>query len=189
MSALLRTSLYYFPPVYVMEQAKAAGRWIFNKEEVYYKRTFRNSALILDAQGLQLLSVPLMKGKTYAAMHQVRISYDMAWPRQHLRAIQTAYGKCPFFPYYFDDIAVLLSTHYQYLWQLNQAIAEWLISLPAYRSIALMEDDNLHTTARELDVISRANYENFEVEPYYQPFSPATFRSNLSVIDRLMNVG
>ena len=57
---------------------------VIDKHEHYVKRSYRNRAHILGANGLLRLSIPLESGKhQHAAMHDVRISYNQAWQNLH----------------------------------------------------------------------------------------------------------
>ncbi|MCC6814946.1 MAG: WbqC family protein [Saprospiraceae bacterium] len=95
--------------------------------ENYQKRSFRNRYLIRDKNGIHGLSIPLKKGKNQSQpITEVKISYELPWVKQHLHAIQTAYGKAPFFIYYKDDLFDLLDCRYELLFELNLKTTQWL---------------------------------------------------------------
>src|SRR5689334_23371046 len=74
-------------------------------QELYDKRHPRNRAFIATANGPQVLSIPLINGRSQRQpLNLVRPSYDNKWQREHVNAIQTAYGRSPYFPYYADEI-------------------------------------------------------------------------------------
>ncbi|MBK8348283.1 MAG: WbqC family protein [Saprospiraceae bacterium] len=101
--------------------------WI-EQYENYQKRSFRNRYQILSAQGPLTLSIPLAKGKNnQLPIKEVCISYDEPWVSKHLQAIKSAYGKSPYFEYYFTDIEKILASRYQYLFELNRDVMEFLI--------------------------------------------------------------
>lgn len=190
MTEAIRTSCYYFPPISIFSQIACYESWFLDVDEKFSKKTFRNSTLILGSQGVQLLTVPLKKGKTYTAVQDVAISYDEDWPRKHLRAISSAYGKCPFFPFYFQDIENILLSRYDHLWELDFNIAKWL-SEQIQLEVKVSSSANLDASKfdSENQVLSRSNYGKFKIEPYYQPFSPNLFQNNLSILDKIMNIG
>ncbi len=115
---LLSTS--YLPPV-----SWCAAAW--NSEEVYIeacenyqKGSPRNRCHIAGPNGVQRLSIPLLKGKhQQTPVREVRIAYDEPWQRQHWRTIKTAYGNAPFFEHYADAIAPFYERRYEFLFDYN----------------------------------------------------------------------
>ncbi len=105
------------------------GYCFIEQNEHYQKRTFRNRLYILSPQGVAVLSVPLMKGKNaQLPMRAVQISYDENWPKNHMQALQSYYGKSPFFEYYVDGIRDILFARHSFLWDLNQALCSYVCS-------------------------------------------------------------
>ena len=75
-----------------------------DKEEHYTKRSYRNRAHILGANGLLRLSIPLERGKQqHSKMKDVRISYNERWQDLHWQSFTSAYRRSPFFEYYEDE--------------------------------------------------------------------------------------
>ena len=88
--------------------------------ENYRKGTLRNKCVISSGNGPQQLIIPLKKGKnSQMPMAEVEISYDENWPKKHLSAIKTAYGKSPYFIYFFDEISEILLSKNELLFELN----------------------------------------------------------------------
>jgi hypothetical protein len=112
--------LPYLPPI-----SWCAAAW--DKEEVfieacenYQKGSLRNRCYIAGSNGIQRLSIPLVKGKhQQTPVREVRIAYDEPWQRQHWRTIKTAYGNAPFFEHYADEIAPFYERRYEYLFDYN----------------------------------------------------------------------
>lgn len=167
-----------------MEAAVRYGSWSWFQDDQYRKHSFRNACYIWTAQGRQLLSVPVRKGKSSQLTRDVLISYDEPWQLKHLRALQTAYGNTTFFLHYIEDIEKLLGKKPKYLLDLNLSIAHWLLSLQKYRGIRFSMVD--HRPEEHVDFfIDRRNYELIKVEPYTQLFSVGNFQNNLSILDKL----
>jgi len=98
------------------------------KHENYQKRSFRNRYQILTSQGVETLSIPLQKGKNHQApIQDVRISYDEPWQNKHLHSIKSAYGKSPFFEYYYSDIEKILLKKPSFLFDLNVSSTEFIL--------------------------------------------------------------
>ena len=88
----------YFPPIHTFSNALTSGVLMIEKWENYQKRSYRNKCNILTSQGILTLSIPLQKGKNNAQnIQHVLINKDEDWQTKHIRAIEAAYGKSPFY--------------------------------------------------------------------------------------------
>jgi len=92
------------------------------KWENYNKQSYRNRCRIMTSQGVISLSVPVQKKKTKLRISEVNIDYGQKWVNQHLRTIRSAYGKAPFFEFYWTEIHRILSTGTTNLFDLNTKI-------------------------------------------------------------------
>lgn len=93
-------STAYFPPVAWFQQALAADEIWMEKQENYLKQTYRNRCKILGAHGIQDLSIPLQHTQSKIKINDVVSDESQAWKRVHWQAIQSAYGKSPYFIHY-----------------------------------------------------------------------------------------
>ena len=175
----------YLPPIHLWEAAAQKGSWSIDAAEHYHKRSFRNSCLILTSAGLQLLTIPVCKGKTNALIRDVAISYDEPWPVKHLRAIQTAYGNSPCFIHFFPELESILMKRHSWLWDLNMELITWIQSTGIVESFEVLIQDKQEDRQYHIPLIDRSNYQQFMVTPYIQLFSPTTFIHNLSILDKL----
>ncbi len=98
------------------------------RNENYQKRSLRNKVYISGPQGEEVISVPLVKGKNASTpITEVKISYDEDWTRQHIQTIQSSYGNSPFLEYYLEDIVIILNKRHEKLWDLNNALFNYII--------------------------------------------------------------
>lgn len=99
------------------------------RDEYYRKQTYRNRAVILNAQGEQRLSVPVSCPRgPYTKTEDVRICYDKDWQRDHWRSLCTAYNNSPYFLYYRDELeAILMPARHERLWTLNERLIAFFI--------------------------------------------------------------
>src|SRR5690606_40728923 len=82
---------------------------LLERHEHYTKQSYRNRCYIKSSQGKEILIVPVTAKHGKAMITDVKIDYHQKWLSQHLRALQTAYGKAPFYEYYVHDLEAILS--------------------------------------------------------------------------------
>ncbi|MAT54423.1 MAG: hypothetical protein CMN32_08050 [Saprospirales bacterium] len=121
--------LQYLPPVASL-LAMARSEVVYLEAcEHYSKGSWRNRCLIAAANGTQLLSVPLRKGKhQQMPIREVRIAYDEPWQARHWQAIQSAYGRAPFFEHFGPELAPLYQKQFTTLWEWNLSLLTTLYS-------------------------------------------------------------
>lgn len=121
-------STAYWPPVDYLLAIQSAQAVLLEEHEHYIKQSYRNRTIICGANGPENLIVPIVLPKgSHTPITQARIDYAIAWPRQHLQAITSAYGKSPFFIHFFPQVKQLLEPHYPTVLQLNQTILTFLL--------------------------------------------------------------
>ena len=169
---------------------------IIEQHENYQKRSYRNRCHVIGSHGVERLSIPLQSGKhEQQPITEVRISYDRPWFASHWNTIKSAYGRAPYFEHYGDELKEILYGRYEFLFEMNTAILNWLT-----HSIGLKK--NVHTSDYEriaLDSIDLQNFihfkkdnidVNFSAVSYFQVFDDRQdFEPNLSAIDALFALG
>ena len=120
-------SLAYLPPVAWCSVAWKGEQVALEACDHYQKGSLRNRCYIAGPNGIQRLSIPLVKGKNQQTpIRDVRISYDEAWQRLHWRSIRTAYGNAPFFEHYADRIIRFYEKPYRFLFDYNLDFLEFI---------------------------------------------------------------
>lgn len=115
------TEIQYLPPISYFLQLVRFESVIIEKHEHYVKQTYRNRCCINSAQGTDRLVVPVERhGKIL--IPEIRIDYRQKWLNRHWRAIQSAYGKAPFFEFYSPGLREILFRNYEFLYTLNMAL-------------------------------------------------------------------
>ncbi len=207
-SAIFSTA--YFPPIeYFAIMANCETVYI-QGGEMYQKQSYRTRCSISAANGVLVLTIPVLRGEQESVRDQkathkvfignINIDYSKSWVMQHERAIEASYMSSPFYEYYKDDIFPILESNTDSLFDLNlkliRKIAE-LIGLDC--KIEVMENylanEQLNGIAdfREVihpkkknDILERMQLN----KPYYQVFTNKQgFIANLSILDLLFNEG
>lgn len=89
----------YIPWRGYFDQVRRADSFIFYDDVQYDKHGWRNRNQIKTANGMQWLTIPVHSAGVTGGIpiREVRIDWSKAWPKNHLKALTTAYSKAPFF--------------------------------------------------------------------------------------------
>jgi hypothetical protein len=184
----LLTSTAYFPPAQWFVLAGECGAWYTEAHENYQKGSWRNRCRIAGPNGVQLLSIPLEKGKHQKKpIQEVRISYRNEWWREHEQAIKTAYGRSPFFEYYAEELFAVARSRPATLWALNQELTEVVLRLLHWATPRLETETFI---SGENPAFQRVEQPAAGLMPYQQVFTDRHgFLPDLSVLDALFCLG
>ena len=180
----------YFPSVHYLKEYFLETTTHLEIHENFVKQTIRNRCEILSGNGVLRLSIPLnhsngMKIKT----KDIRIDFGKSWQINHWKAIKSAYASAPYFEDYEQQINQILLAKDVFLIDKNHRILEFLFSiLEINRTIDYTKiyTDQTDRDYRNTDFLKNS----FVMKEYQQVFSYGNeFRSNLSMIDLLMNEG
>ncbi len=132
----------YFPSVAYLSLFTTDFELKLEQFENYQKSSYRNRCIILGSNGPLTLSIPLDKGKhQQTPIKAVGISYTTAWHQNHFKAIQSAYGKAPFYIHYIDEIESIYREPGALLWDFNLRILKFLLkSFQISKPINFTED-------------------------------------------------
>ena len=191
MEVLLSTT--YFGPIQWYQKLYRAERVVMEQWESFQKQTYRNRCLIATTQGIQALTVPVVRGET-SLMKDIRISDHGNWRHLHWNALQSAYGESPFFDYYQDDIRPFYEQRWTYLLDFNEAIRARmceLIDITPEVTLSKVFNAKANDDFREaINPKHPAPDPDFIPTPYYQVYQQKYgFLPNLSILDLLMNMG
>lgn len=125
---MLLIEIQYFPSIVWCSAIWKERQVFLDASEHYQKGGLRNKCFIAGPNGIQRLSIPLVKGKhQQTPIREVKISYEEPWQRQHWRSILAAYGNAPYFTHYSADIQRLFQQKWEYLFDLNQEIIQLIL--------------------------------------------------------------
>lgn len=167
------------------------GGCVVDLGEHYVKRTERNRACILAADGPMTLTVPLVRAnRPRQPMRDMRIDYSRRWQHLHWGALNAAYRSSPYFDHYAARFEPFYRTEYRYLVDYDLALLElllgvWNIPAPSF--------SECYVGATEEDLDLRPKHgtgPDFVPEPYVQVFADRMpFVPNLSAADLLFAEG
>ncbi len=194
MTGKILVSTAYLPPVSYFSLINKTDEVLIEKEENYIKQTYRNRCYILSANGIQALSIPVLLGSFHkTALKDIRIDYSRRWQQVHLGALNASYKSSPYFEYYFDEIAGIISANHEFLLDLNAELMKFLVkALKIKTNIGYtthFEPLNFYPSDFRYTLTPKKEFK-MEYREYCQVFaSDKGFVPGLSIADLLFNVG
>ena len=193
MEVLLSTP--YFGPIQWYQKLYRAERVVMEQWESFQKQTYRNRCIIATTQGVQALTVPVVRGESQL-IKDIRISDHGNWRHLHWNALQSAYGESPFFEYYQDDIRPFFEKRWDFLLDYNEAICQKMCELIDIQPKIEYSSEFMTEPSVQIDFRTAINPKHpvpdsgFIPRPYYQVYATKHgFLPNLSVLDLLFNMG
>lgn len=189
-------STAYFPPILHYAWFLQSDRIYVEQFESFPKQTFRNRCVILSANGLQSLSVPVIKplgAKTLT--RDIEIAYDSPWQQLHWRSIKTAYNSSPFLLYYQDELEVFFTKKHRFLLDLNEDVIQLINSLMEWevypkRSETFVFPNQILDGQDKRFSLTPKSTPSFGLPSYIQVFADQNpFYENLSILDLIFNLG
>jgi hypothetical protein len=191
----VRLSTAYLAPVEYYCLLANAGAVVIETVDNYVKQTYRNRCVIASANGLQTLSIPIVKPDSpKCLMKDIRIAEHGEWRHLHWNALVAAYNSSPFFEYYADDFRPFYEKKIEFLFDFNEQLRALVCSLlditpqitysTEYGLLQPDEQDWREAIHPKKPPVTQ----NFL--PYYQVFEQKLdFQPNLSIVDLLFNMG
>ena len=193
-TVLLSTA--YLAPVEYYRQMNTHSQVIIEQHCNYIKQTYRNRCVIASANGVQTLSIPIVKPDSPKCLTKdIRIAEHGNWRHLHWNAIVSAYNSTPFFEYYSDDFRPFYEKPQHFLFDFNETLRELICSLLdilpkiSYSNQYVTEIPKNTLDLREA-IHPKKETGDSNLKPYYQVFKDKYgFQANLSIIDLLFNMG
>jgi len=188
-------SSHYLAPIEYYFHLINCGNVTIDTYENYVKQTYRNRCCILSPNGIQNLTIPLVKAKKRNLTKNMVIAYDDNWRKIHWKSLESAYRSSPYFEYYEDDFYPFYhEKEYKYLVDFNDDLQKKIIELLSLETNITKSDSYIENVAPENDFrnsISPKNTSSLNFISYIQVFGGERngFNPNLSILDLLFNEG
>lgn len=193
----LLIELHYLPCIQYFCYLNSYQKILIDQNDIYSKQTYRNRCRINGANKIDDLIIPVKKISERPFLScEVEIDYSQKWLNRHTRAIQSAYGKAPFYEYYESEILEVYNKKPILLFDLNlELLTKCLEILEVKVNLELVDkiDEEGKTRlfdAKNLISPKKTFYSDNSFKPinYFQVFGN-NFVPNLSIIDLIFCEG
>ena len=176
--------LYYFGNLAYWKAILAENEIVLSTKQRIAKKSYSNRTIILMANGLQTLTVPLVGGRgSKTLFDELEISYAENWIAKHKMALQSAYAKSPYYEFYMPYFENILDAKPLLLLDLNKAIIKEIVRLLKFKK-EVIESEDMTTINFIPNQFDNSLPEYPQVFRYKSPF-----QSDLSILDLLFCLG
>ena len=188
--------LHYLPCLEYFALLRQCSEVILQDGETFQKQSYRNRCYLRGPNKVQILSVPVSGNTRRSNIKEVTINYAEKWHLEHIQSLRSAYGKAPYFEYYFEYFEQILLKKNKFLWDLNRDILTLCLDLLNF-DIKISESSDTPVDLKEVDnryygLINRKTSfldRNIYQEVGYQQLFGNNFVPNISIIDLLFCEG
>jgi hypothetical protein len=118
----------FCPPIPVVAAMASNDTVVLEAHEHYQKRSFRNRMYLKTAQGRELFSIPLQKGKNQQCkISEVKTIQEDDWVLHLTKVLRTNYGSAPYYLDYIDGLLDAVRKDHHSLFHLNMHVLSWIL--------------------------------------------------------------
>ena len=183
----------YFPSISYMARFLKEDAPVIEVWETYHKQTYRNRCRVMTANGVESLSVPVVKvNGNHTMTKDMVLSPIEPWQHIHSRCLESAYKASPYFDHYYDYLRPIFEGHFDRLIDLNDAALNAVLKMLKVNQEIVHTTDYICEAKNDLrEAFSPKKQADASLFPtYYQVFSEKyPFAPDLSVLDLIFNEG
>ncbi len=181
-----------FPPVSWWIHALKHEQWDLAEKEHWVKQTYRNRYEIAGPNDRQKLSIPVHKphgsSGQKVGIEEIEIAYEEDWTRIHIRTLESAYRKSPYYGHYSESVESIINSG-------SRTLSEMIFQSVKWGAKVLGIEAKIQRSGAACDQIEIAKRRELmrdvaDLSSYIQVFDERHgFLSNLSVLDLVFNLG
>lgn len=181
----------YFGTISYFKRLLFATVIYIDGKEIFQKQSYRNRATILAANGLQNLIVPVERPNgRVSKTEEIRINYAENWQKNHVKTVESAYRKTPFYEFYAEELFSILLQQHTKLIDLNLALLRFFCSKLSLQCTFKLAESSTPINPTIANEMLPKQRNSFPTHEYTQAFDKTgQFESNLAIVDLLFNEG
>jgi hypothetical protein len=187
---MILSSVYYLPQISWFKEVIHEPTITLEQYDNWQKSSLRNKSIILGANGLQTLSIPIIGGREQRNLYKdVRICYQEKWQHNHLLSIKSAYGSAPFFEHFIDYFKPFYEKKTEFLFDYNSDLLQLCFKLLKSER-ELLRSEVYKKEIPDVQDIRNLKVKSNKLKPYIQVFGQRFgFQAEVSILDLLFNEG
>ncbi len=186
----MHIEIHYLPSIEYISLLLQKEMIYFEQFESFSKQTYRNRCKILSANGELNLVIPTIhQNGSKVLMKDLQIDYTQSWQRQHIGAIQAAYGKSAYYEYFAPLFFDVYQKKSKYLLDLNIELLEVIFKILGKKLSFELTEDFVSKNSNFYNLISPKKKLLSSSQYAYRQCFGTEFVGSLSVLDLLMNCG
>ena len=120
----------YFPSISYMARFLQEDAPVVEVWETYCKQTYRNRCRVMTANGVESMTVPVVKvNGNHTMTRDILVSTHAPWQHIHSRCLESAYKAAPYFEHYYDYLRPIFEGHFERLIDLNDAALKAVLKM------------------------------------------------------------
>ena len=183
----------YFPSISYMARFLKEDAPVVEVWETYRKQTYRNRCRVMTANGLENLTVPVVKPNgNHTMTRDILVSDHAPWQHIHSRCLESAYKNSPYFDHYYHLLRPIFEGRFERLIDLNDTALQAVLKMLKTKKEIVHTTDYVREAENDLrEAFSPKKALDASLFPtYYQVFSEKfPFAPDLSVLDLIFNEG
>ena len=182
----------YYPSIAYVSEIYRCEKLIINDLELFNKQSFRNRSIILGANGVLDLIVPV-NHQSARKMNKLEVNTTERWATIHARSIESGYKRSPYYEYFSEALLQPLLAEKRTLLELNTAILTAILKiLQIEKEIFYLSAINDYNKSNTKDLTGRIHPKKNEISieyPVYQQVFEKNHFSNMSILDPIFCIG
>ncbi|MCZ7403007.1 MAG: WbqC family protein [Candidatus Methanoperedens sp.] len=152
----------YLPWLGFFSKIKQANCFVILDIVKYSKNSVINRNKIRTKEGGCYLTIPINKEYYSSRICDVILPKENNWQRNHWKTIEANYNNSDYFDSYKDFFKLIYAKEYDYLWQVNENIINYLlncfgIEIEVVKASELDIDSNLHASDLLVSILKHVN--------------------------------
>jgi WbqC-like protein family len=146
----------YLPWLGYFEMIDAAEQFVVFDHVQFESSSWQSRNRIAGPNGVLTLSVPVLSdGTENIAICQKRIDYKQRWVHTHVRSIECAYRRAPYFDQYFEGLRAILSSRPERLVDLTLPLIRYIADCLGIQTTFRRSSDMVKGEEAQLDKTGR----------------------------------
>ena len=142
----------YLPWLGFFDKLSKCDVFIIEDSVQYVHREYQNRNRVKTSNGVQWLTVPVVRGRSGQRISEVRIQNEEDWARRHWLTLQMNYSRAPYWDEYSEKLRRVYETKWNHLMDLNMHLIREIMRILDIDK-ELVYASSLEASGRKTDLV------------------------------------